>query len=39
MGIVAGVWGIEASFYVIGGLFLAATLTLGMVAKTVMDAP
>jgi MFS family permease len=36
MGIVAEVWGIEASFYFIGGLFLAATLALGVVGGSVL---
>jgi MFS family permease len=37
MGIVAEFGGIEASFYVIGGLFLAATLALGVIARSVLE--
>ena len=36
MGIVAGVWGIEMSFYLVGGLFVVATLALGFVAGAIL---
>lgn len=36
MGAVAGVWGIEASFYVMGAIFLAATFVLAIVARSAM---
>lgn len=34
MGVIAGVWGIEASFYVMGALFIAATFALAIVARS-----
>ncbi|HYH41834.1 MAG TPA: MFS transporter, partial [Burkholderiales bacterium] len=37
MGIIAGVWGVEASFYIVGGLFVVATLALGFVAHIVLQ--
>jgi MFS family permease len=36
MGLVAGAWGIEASFYVIGAMLVLASLALGLVARSAM---
>jgi hypothetical protein len=35
MGVVAGAWGIEASFYVMGAILLLATLALALAARSV----
>lgn len=36
MGVVAGAWGIEASFYVMGAMLLVGTLALALVARAVV---
>jgi hypothetical protein len=36
MGVIAEAWGIEVSFYLIGFIFLLATLALAVVARSVV---